>query len=393
MSENKKHSTIALNKVFRIIKEHGPLYPKDIVTRSGFVKSTVSTYVTRLMELELIEEESLQNSLQKRKRIEVSRQHEVIAIYIGISSMHIALCCIDTTILEQKEFEINFNSMSPEDIVLIIINTIDEWHGVYDISGIGIGMPLIIEFNSQKCITTPCIDPKWQDFPISSILKDRYQCPIVLDNDANLLALGEKIKGEGKNVSNFIYIKLGTGIGAGIIIDNNIFYGALGGAGDIGHINIQQSEVPCVCGNKGCFEMHAGARGITQSAINQKSESDFLQQFTDEDISPIIVGRGFSQGDRVCTDIIINSGRTIGNILSNIVHILSPQLLIIGGGMSNIGYKLIATIKETLYSQAQPIIVQNLEIKQSKLLDKGGLIGAAYLISEYIFDERIKQSG
>ncbi len=374
--------------IFQIIKKLGPLYNNEISEYAGVVKSTVTTAVKELIRIGVVEEEP---SINKRKRLRLAEDlGMVFGIYMGLTSLHIALCDFKATILDSVEFEIDFNTQTPDEITRILINTMNNFN-FSNLLGIGIGVPGPVNFEKKVCVQPPEMFG-WDGYPICSILQEYYNCEVILDNDVNVLALGEKAYGEAMGISNFIYVKVGTGIGAGLMIDDNIYRGTTGAAGDIGHISIDNSEIVCICGNKGCLESVAASRGIVGEALSNMSNSPFLSSFKKEDITAMVVGEGMVKGDNICTQIIINSGHNIGVVLSKIVNFFNPSLIVIGGGISKSGPKFIASIQEVLYRRSTALATSNLIVRKSSMLDAGGMIGAAILVIDQILDDIMKKS-
>ena len=212
---------------------------------------------------------------------------------------------------------------------------------------------------------------------------------MIVDNDVNVMAIGELHAGAGRNVNNFIFIKIGTGIGSGIICKGQIYRGTDGCAGDVGHICIDYNGPICHCGNPGCLEaMAAGppiaARG-KQAAL--AGQSEFLAQRLAEknDLTAIDVGQAAAAGDQAANEIIRDSGRMIGGMLAGLVNFFNPSLILIGGGVSKIGFKLLSSIRQAVLRRSTALSTKALRIELSQLGDDAGVIGGIRLALENIF--------
>lgn len=347
---------------------------------AGVVKSTVSYAVAELMEMGIIEEES---GFKKRKRLRLAEDYRsVVGVYMGLTSLHISRCDLKANIIDSFECSIDFTIQTPEEISGIIIKAIEAFEAE-DIIGIGVGLPGPVDFSNQVLYTPPEM-PGWDGYPFYDILKEKFSCIVVLDNDVNVLALGERDKGLAEGCQDFLYVKVGTGIGSGLMVNGGLFRGADGAAGDIGHIAVDSSDILCPCGNRGCLEMAAGSRAIADEANQRKGESPFLLSL-EHPICAEDVGEGMSRGCPVCTQIIIRSGQTIGTVLAKFVNFFNPKIIIVGGGVAQSGQKFISSIQEILYKRSTPLATAKLAVRKSELQEQAGTMGAAILVIDEIF--------
>jgi predicted NBD/HSP70 family sugar kinase len=211
-----------------------------------------------------------------------------------------------------------------------------------------------------------------------------------VDNDVNVMAIGELSAGAGQGVDNFIFIKIGTGIGCGIICRGEIYRGSDGCAGDVGHICIDYNGPTCHCGNPGCLEAMAAGPPIAARAKKAAlaGESEFLAKRLAENGNTLTakdVGDAAAAGDRVANRIIRESGRMIGGMLAGLVNFYNPTLILIGGGVSNIGHKLLASIRQAVLRRSTALSTRRLRIEYSQLRDDAGVTGAIRLALQHIF--------
>ena len=236
----------------------------------------------------------------------------------------------------------------------------------------------------------PAILQGWDKYPLAKALKERFGCPAYVDNDANVMALGEQWAGEGKGVQNFMFVKLGTGIGAGIVCDGRLYRGSQGCAGDIGHIVIDGCDVACACGKKGCLEALAGGPAIARraEAKARQDSTPILSTLLKErgSLTANDVGLAARGGDPAASEIIKDTGYLIGRVLAKTIDFFNPSLILIGGGVAKAGDLLLASIRELVYQQSIPLATRDLVVQPSTLGDRAGVVGAAVLVLEKLYD-------
>ena len=256
--------------------------------------------------------------------------------------------------------------------------------------GIGIGVPGPVDFFMGTLISPP-IMPGWDQYPIVQTIQQWFpSANVVVDNDVNVMALGEAYQGAGKGIQNLIFVKIGTGIGAGIICEGKMYRGSNGCAGDIGHIGVKGSEVLCHCGNRGCLEAVAAGPAIAQQSLIKAREknSKFLLDLYEKNgqvIQAEDVGEAARQGDPVAIDMIRQSGHFVGEVLAGMVNFYNPEMIVIGGGVSNIGNNLLSSIRQTVLNRSLPLATRDLQIVFSKIGMNSGVIGAVNLAMDYMY--------
>jgi glucokinase-like ROK family protein len=232
--------------------------------------------------------------------------------------------------------------------------------------------------------------PGWDGYPIRERFAARYGAPVWVDNDVNLLALGEWRSGVAAGHHTVVVIKVGTGIGAGIISDGRLHRGAQGSAGDVGHIQVSdEPSVVCRCGNVGCLEAYAGgaALGRAGEAAATAGTSPRLALALDQtgSVSAEDVARAASFGDPVAVAMLQSAGRRVGSMLASVVNFFNPSLIVIGGGVANSPELFIASIRETVYRRSLPLATRDLRIAHSSLGGLAGVIGASAMVVDQLF--------
>jgi len=227
---------------------------------------------------------------------------------------------------------------------------------------IGVGVPGPIDYNQGLVIEPPNL-PGWKRVNLKAILTKRFKAQVFIDNDANCAALGEALFGAGKSARNFIYMTVSTGIGGGIIIDRKVYRGANGSAGEFGHMIIEPRGYKCGCGNRGDLEAMASGTSI-------KTRSG-------EDAMAIHIRA--QQGDRKAIKVIKETARYLGIGIANLVNIFNPELVVVGGGLSNLGEMLLKPARQEFKKHALKLPAKSVKIIRAKLRDKSGLMGAVAL--------------
>ena len=288
---------------------------------------------------------------------------QLLVADLGATSVDVAVADLAGSILAHIQEPCDIAS-GPESILAHIdelfqqcLASVEEMPG--ELWGIGIGLPGPVEFESGRPIAPP-IMPGWDRYPVRERFAD-YEVPIWVDNDVNIMALGELRAGIARGWDNVIFVKIGTGIGAGIIVKGKLHRGAKGCAGDIGHIQASEgdTEVVCRCGNIGCLEAVAGgaAMGRDAETLAREGRSEFLAALLEEKgaLEAADVARAATHGDAASVELITNAGRVVGLVLAGIVSFFNPSLTVIGGGVAGAGDLLLATIRESVYRRSLPL--------------------------------------
>jgi glucokinase-like ROK family protein len=232
----------------------------------------------------------------------------------------------------------------------------------------------------------PPFMPGWDQFPIREAFAGEYAAPVFVDNDVNIMALGEHWGGVAKGVNDMIFVKIGTGISSGIIVGGRLHRGAQGCAGDFGHICVDPEGPLCLCSNTGCLEAMAAAPAIVLEAERcaRKGESPPLMTVLQEkgELSMKDVGEAVRRGDYCALTVIRRSGRLIGQTLASAVNVLNPSMIVIGGGVSRLGNALLAEVRSAVYQRSLPLATRNLPIVMSELDDVAGVLGASVMAAE-----------
>ncbi|HNB09186.1 MAG TPA: ROK family protein [bacterium] len=250
----------------------------------------------------------------------------------------------------------------------------------FEVEGIGVGCPGTID--SDRGISlgpTPHL-PDWENAPIAEYISQKMNLPVFADNDANFMAFGEAMLGAGKQYKLVVGITLGTGVGGGIIINGNIFHGSSYNGAELGHTIVEAHGRPCGCGNQGCLEQYAGGKYIVKEALSAIARGDKSVLSSVENITPKTIFDFAQKNDPLCLNIVEQMVFYLGAGLSSIVHVLNPDIIIIGGGLSEAGDAFVSRIHNEVIKRVMKPIKPKLQIVRAKLGNTAGLLGAGYYV-------------
>jgi glucokinase-like ROK family protein len=369
-----------------------PVSRSEMTDALGVSRSKISMEVGRLIEAGLLAEDGLAKSEGGRRSslLRIPRSAGLIAaVDLGATSTDVALTTLGGELLIHRgePGDIKDGPRSVLDRVKEMLSELlaEQGADAQDVLAIGVGVPGPVE-RATGVLRSPPIMPGWDGFPIRAAFADEYEAPVFVDNDVNVMALGEHRDGIGKGEDDVLFVKIGTGIGGGIIADGHLQRGSQGCAGDIGHICADPDGPVCSCGNKGCLEAMAAAPAIAAQAEEcaQKGHSPVLQEVFDQrgTLTARDVGEAASRGDYHALQIIKESGRLVGQVLATLVSTLNPSLIVVGGGVANIGHSLLAEIRSAVYRRSLPLATRDLPIVLSELDQEAGVTGASVLAVE-----------
>jgi glucokinase-like ROK family protein len=240
---------------------------------------------------------------------------------------------------------------------------------------LGVPGPVVAEAGE---VSSPPIMPGWDAFPIRSQLEQLWHVPVSLGNDAELGALGEWAYGAGRGEANLAYIKVGTGVGAGLLLDGLIYRGTTGTAGEIGHITIQENGPLCTCGNYGCLEAMAGGKAIARKAREaiEAGKRTLLSAIPAESILAIDVAVAAQRGDLIAQQIVTEAGSHLGIAVASLVNLINPGMVVIGGGVSQLGDLLLEPIRKTVMERSLNSAAKGARITSAVLGRRASSIGA-----------------
>jgi glucokinase-like ROK family protein len=367
----------------------------ELVARTGLGRAVVTERVAQLLDRDLVREDETGPSTggrpPRRLAFHAEAGHLLVAD-LGATSIDVAVTSLAGRLLAHRSEAADVN-VGPDgtlgrvdELFRALLATSPDLPG--RLWGVGIGVPGSVEFRTGRPISP--IMPGWDGYPIRAAFAARYDAPVWVDNDVNVLALGEVRAGAAAGHENVVVVKLGTGIGAGIISEGRLHRGAQGSAGDVGHIQVTDDPaVVCRCGNRGCLEALAGGAAIGRDgeAAAAAGRSRVLAEAlaTNGAISAVDVARAASRGDPVAIEILQAAGRHVGTMLATVVNFFNPSLVVIGGGLAGSGDHLLASIRETVYRRSLPLATRDLLVQRSTLGELAGVIGASAMVEDQLF--------
>ncbi|WP_230487076.1 ROK family transcriptional regulator [Nocardioides anomalus] len=374
------------------LRDEGPLSKAQLADRLEVSRTTVGAEVARLTELGLAVEAGPAASRGGRRStlVDLSPDIRFAGLSIGATGLSVGITDGRLSTLAVRHAPCDIRQ-GPEQVLALALETTRKLMaevGVDGLSGAGVGVPGPVDFHRGVSVSPP-IMPGWDGYPVRDVVSRDLGCPVVLDNDVNVLAVGEQHAGVAKNARDFLFVKIGTGIGCGIVVDGELYRGVDGCAGDIGHIRVEDFGPTCACGNTGCLEAFAGGAALARdaTAAARSGRSDILAgMLTDgADLTAADVGAAVSQGDPVAVQLIRESGRRVGQVLASLVSFFNPGLIVIGGGVTAVGHSLLAEVRGVTYRRSLPLATGNLPIVLSELGADAGVIGAARMVSGAVY--------
>ena len=366
--------------VLRLIRDGQAVTRADLARQTGLARSTVAQRVDALLAHELVVEAGGSASTGGRPPTVLAFNHGVgvvLAADLGATHSRLGVSDLAGTPLADLAADIDI-ALGPERVLewvherfLELLRKIKRRPG--DVRGIGVGVPGPVDFHSGEPVNPP-IMPGWDAFSIPDWFQSRYEAPVLVDNDVNIMALGEHWT-HWREVEHLLFIKVGTGIGCGIVAGGMIHRGAQGAAGDIGHIRVSgHDDLICRCGNIGCLEAVAGGRALAARLTDAGAKAA-----NSRDVVRLVRG-----GDPLAVRMVRDAGRSLGEVLAAAVNFFNPSVVVIGGDLSEVHEQILAGVREVTFRRSLPLATRDLDTVPSKLGDRAGAIGAAIMAIEHI---------
>jgi predicted NBD/HSP70 family sugar kinase len=368
-------------QLFQLFRSGEVRTRSDVQALTGLARSTVGLRLDGLLRAGYLLEDGVTSEPVRGRpsiRLRVNDfQTTVLVADLGATHGRVAVCTAAGDVLAERVIESAIGS-GPK-VVL------DRVHKLFErllqrtgrdrasLRGVGIGVPGPVDQQTGR-IARSISMPGWDDYPVADHISDLYGVPVAVDNDANLLGWGEQAA-IYPDVHLLLYVKVGTGIGASIVVDGRLLRGRDAAEGDIGHAKIVGVQEVCSCGAVGCLAASASGRAMVRD-LNRLGH----QLRTSRDVVSL-VRRGDPDAVRIMTD----AGRALGLVLSTAVSLLNPEVVVIGGDIAHAHERLLGGIRETLLSLTQPLATAHLTLAPSRLGDHAGIAGAALAVRDKIF--------
>lgn len=366
--------------LFQLLRDGVPRTRADLAASTGQARSTVAARVDQLLAAGLVAPAGEASSTGGRPPTTFAfapGARVVLAVDLGATHARLALTDLASTVLAETEAPLAI-AAGPE---VVLERVVREGRALLasagrdpgDLASVGVGLPGPVEHSTGRPINPP-IMPAWDDVDVRGILATRLGAEVLVDNDVNLMALGEH-RTAWPDVDDMLFVKVATGIGSGIISDGRLRRGAQGAAGDIGHIAVPGAgDVPCRCGNVGCLEAVASGRALAEALT-----AAGLPAASGADVVALV-----RAGDLAAGRAVRQAGREIGAVLAACVSLLNPSLVVIGGVVAEAGEHLIAGIREVVYQRSLPLATQHLRIVTSRARSQVGILGASAMAVDHV---------
>ena len=364
-----------VSELFQLLRDGRPRTRTELAAMTGLARSTVAARIDTLMELGLVAPvgEAVSTGGRPSTQFAIASSGKVVlGVDVGASHVRIGASDLSGRILASRLETIDI-AAGPA-IVLTRVAELglelmaELGRPVSDLLAIGVGLPGPVEFDIGMPINPP-IMPGWNRFDVPGWLQNTFAAPVLVDNDVNIMALGER-EFAWPDTNHLLFVKVATGIGSGVISGGYLQRGAQGTAGDIGHVHIARgSDIACHCGNFGCLEALAAGPAIAR-ALREKD----IAAETSKDVVELA-----QLGNIQAIQALRQAGRDIGEVLTACVSLINPSVIVMGGSLAQAGEHLIAGVREIVYARSLPLATEHLQITQSKAGANAAMMGASML--------------
>ncbi|MFC0187036.1 ROK family transcriptional regulator [Fictibacillus aquaticus] len=387
--------------ILNTIREHGQISRAEIAKLTKLTPPTVGNIVKELLEAEIVIEQSQGVSKGGRKPTMLvinARSFFMIGVDAGPASVHVIMTDLNADIVQMHEVPLK-PGITEADFLNLMISGIKEVinsgkASTDQIIGIGVAMHGIVDIENGISLFAPNL--QLRDIPIKETLEKEFAMIVKVENDARAMALGETWFGNGKDVDHLVCVNVASGVGAGVVINGKLFHGEHDLAGEIGHMCIDLNGPRCTCGNYGCLQTHVSGPAIADRAARDLSlgKESILRDMAGNlnELTGEMLHEAAQKGDRFSIEQFELTGRYLGIGLINLIHLLNPKRIIIGGGVSLAGDYLLESARQTVKTRALTESAKNTEIVLSKLGKNAAAIGAVSLILVELFSTKANQS-
>ncbi|WP_322410260.1 ROK family protein [Microbacterium invictum] len=312
-------------------------------------------------------------------------QGRIIVCALGAVHIHVGVAALDGDVIAEvhRSWDISRGPADTLDVVMSMIDEVLERTGDAPVWAVSVGVPGPVDFETGRPVAPP-IMPGWNGFDIRRRFEQRFGAPVWVDNDVNLLALGERAE-RNRHHADLIYIKIGTGIGAGLLSRGRIHRGANGSAGDIGHVRVPDADAPCRCGKIGCLEAVAGGWALVREA-QARIDAGEASRLTPDELTTESIALAAEDGDALAIALLQASAKVVGGSIATLVNVFNPGVIVIGGAVASAGELYLAEVRQRVYELSLPLATRDLEILQSVNDRNAPLRGGAELAREQLFE-------
>ncbi|MCX4696361.1 ROK family transcriptional regulator [Streptomyces sp. NBC_01408] len=372
-----------LERVVRAVRLAGSLTQAEIARATGLSAATVSNIVRELKDAGTVEVTDTSAGGRRARSVSLSGDAGiVIGVDFGHTHLRVAVGNLAHQVLAEESEPLDVDASWAEgfDRAEALVGRLIAGIGVglEKVIGVGLGVPGPIDVESGTLGSTAIL-PGWAGINPRQELSQRLGVPVYVDNDANLGALGELVWGSGRGVKDLAYIKVASGVGAGLVINGQIYRGPGGTAGEIGHITLDESGPVCRCGNRGCLETFAAARYVLPLLQGTHGPELTMERVVE-------LARG---GDPGCRRVITDVGRHVGSGVASLCNLLNPSRVVLGGSLADAGELVLAPIRESVGRYAIPSAARQLSVLTGSLGGRAEVLGALALVLSEMGDSTL----
>ncbi|MBY0161111.1 ROK family protein [Paenibacillus lautus] len=384
--------------IIALLRDYGSLTKAEIAAKMNLTFTAVNNLVEELMRDRLIAEAGFYDESSRGRKPKLlslnSGDIYAVGVHISASSVRAAVINLQGKAMMEKRsiFEDNANRGSVVNVIISTIQAVLDESGLKSqIIGIGVGAPGPLDPVQGKILSPPNL-PGLHQVRLKGLIEENTELPTQIEKDANVMALGELWYGNGRHFSNLVYVDADIGIGSGLIFNQKIYQGYPFGAGEIGHCTIDIDGPRCNCGNYGCLEAIASGIAIVRRVgeeLRRGAASSLKSSFDGNDhgldvTDVITVGL---EGDQLAANMLNESARYVGISLANVINLLTPETIIIGGVLANRYPDFFKYVKETSYNRSLSSFHNKIVLQPSELGELAGIIGAGTIVLEKFLNE------
>ncbi|GAA1275170.1 ROK family transcriptional regulator [Saccharothrix xinjiangensis] len=379
------------SELLAVLRDEGAMSRVALGERLELPRAKLTAELARLVDVGLVQVGGPAASRGGRRStlVHLADDLRVLGVDVGATSVTVAVTDGRCEVLESHSEECDVRG-GPAHVLSRVAELADVVYAKAPgrLIGAGIGLPGPVSFRDGMPVAPP-IMPGWDRYPVRDELAGRWGCPVTVDNDVNAMALGERHAGVARSLEDLIFVKVGTGIGCGIVLGGRVYRGVAGTAGDIGHIRLDDFGPACACGEVGCLEAYFGGAALARDAatLARSGRSPALAGALRDrgSLTAADVGAAAAAGDFAAANLVREGGRRLGHVVASLVSFLNPGMVVIGGGVSGLGHSLLAEVRSAVYRRSLPLATGNLPIVLSELGDLAGVIGAAWSATDRAF--------
>ena len=368
--------------VLNLVWERREVSRAEIARNTGRSRSTISEVVGRLLGTGLVMEVGAGESRGGRRPILLGFQDQAgVILGVDVGATHISVMLMDlrgrTLAWRERPHPVRSNPKGAEALITALSEAcLAEWNGDRSrLMGIGVAVPSPVDPGSPDRVLERVL-PAWRGHNVLERLDEVFGAPVFVDNDANLGALAERWWGEAFGIDDFVYLKVATGVGAGIMIDGEIYRGATGVAGEIGHVAIDPSGPECVCGNRGCLATFVGTRQLVDRA------RVLMALYPGSSLAGCALDiRAIEDAaladDPLALRVVEEAADRLGIVVAGVLNLLNPGSVILGGGLARAGDRLVKPLREAVATRTLVASAAASDIRTSELGERATALGAA----------------